>query len=239
VLVIGLPIMVLTRDAPEPHGLTPDNEREGQSPAGTADRGGGLVHFSLREATATRAFWLITIAMSLAAAVQSAMVVHQFPQLERIVDRDAAALVLAELNLFNIAGRVLGGMLGDRFPKNMALGFNLIGTAIALVVVATATATSALLVYGAIFGFSWGMRTALVNSLIGDYFGRTSFGKIAGLTATLSSPLAVIAPVVVGVAVDRLHGYFVPLMVMSGIVLLGAALFFLADRPQRSQLEPA
>lgn len=232
VFVIGLPIMLFMRDAPEPHGLAPDNHLEAAPRVGTPDRGGGLVHFSLREATATRAFWLITIAMSLASAVQSAMIVHQFPQLEQIVDRETAALVLAELNVFNIAGRALGGMLGDRAPKNLTLGFNLVGTALALSIVALAASTPALLLYGALFGFTWGMRTALVNSLIGDYFGRTSFGRIAGVVATLTSPLAVVAPVLVGIGADRLGGYLVPLLAMAATALVSAALFFMADRPR-------
>jgi MFS family permease len=231
VLAIGLPIILLTHDAPEPYGLTPDNDRAGSQGTGPRTRGGGLVHFSVRQATATRAFWLITIAMALASAVQSAMVVHQFPQLERIVDRDTAALILSELNLFNIAGRMFGGMLGDRFPKHATLGVNLIATAIGLLVLAFAGTMTGLLIYGAFFGFSWGTRTAVLNSLLGDYFGRTAFGKIAGLTATLSSPLAIVAPVVVGAGVDWLHGYFVPLLILAAVSIVAALLFFLARRP--------
>jgi len=34
----------------------------------------------------------------------------------------------------------------------------------------------AVLVYGALFGFSWGVRAAVSNSLIGDYFGRSAYG---------------------------------------------------------------
>jgi cyanate permease len=71
----------------------------------------------------------------------------------------------------------------------------------------------------------------VLNSLLGDYFGRTAFGRIAGLTATLSSPLAIVAPVLVGLGVDRFHGYFLPLLILTAISMLAALLFFLAGRP--------
>jgi sugar phosphate permease len=230
VLVIGLPIMILMRDAPEPHGLKPDDQQDGQGES-AAPRGGGLVHFTVRQALRTRSYWLITGAFALAMLVQSAMVVHQFPQLERIVDRDTAAFVLAELNAFNMLGRLFGGLLGDRYAKNTLLGFNLIATALALVVLAAADTMAMLLVYGALFGFGWGMRTAVVNSLLGDYFGRAAFGKIVGVTSTLASPFAIAAPVFVGLGVDRLGGYYVPLLLLAVVALCSSALFLVALRP--------
>jgi MFS family permease len=231
VLIIGLPIMLLMRDAPEPFGLRPDNDLAEPGNGSDAGRGGGLIHFSLSQALGTRAFWFVNGAMALAMAVQSAVIVHQFPQLESIVDRETAALVVAELNVFNIAGRMFGGILGDRFAKHMVLGVNLFVTALALLTLALGSALPALLVYGALFGFSWGTRTAVFNSLLGDYFGRTAFGKIAGLSATLASPLAVISPVLVGFGVDWLHSYLVPLLALSATALVSSAFFFLARRP--------
>lgn len=231
VLIIGLPIMLFMRDAPEPFGLKPDNDLAEPSNGSEAGRGGGLVHFSLSQALRTRAFWLVNIAMALAMGVQSAVIVHQFPQLESIVDRETAALVLAELNVFNIAGRMFGGMLGDRFAKHAVLGVNLAVTALALLILALGSALPALFVYGALFGFSWGTRTAVFNSLLGDYFGRTAFGKIAGLSATLASPLAVISPVLVGFGVDWLHSYLVPLLALSATSLVSSSFFFLSTRP--------
>jgi sugar phosphate permease len=231
VLIIGLPIMLLMRDAPEPYGLAPDSDQHlGAGPA-AATTGGGLVHFSLAQAVRTRSYWLITVAVCLASLVQSAMIVHQFPQMESIVNRETAALVLAELNIFNIAGRFFGGMLGDRYSKHTLLGFNLIGTALGLAVLAVGNSIGALLLYGALFGFNWGMRTAVVNSLLGDYFGRLAFGKIVGLTSTLASPLAIAAPIVMGLGVDILRGYQIPLLTLSGICLFSSTLFFSAHRP--------
>jgi MFS family permease len=232
VALLGLPILLFTRNAPEPYGLRPDNAGPDGEANALSSRGGGLVHFTFAEALRTRAFWFVTIAMGLAMSVQSAVIVHQFPQLESIVDRETAALVLAELNIFNIAGRVLGGVFGDRFPKSVVLGGNLLVTALSLVILALADSAAALMLYGAFFGFSWGTRTAVANALIGDYFGRPAFGKIAGMSATLYSPLATVSPLLVGLAVDWQHGYFVPLLALAATSLLASGFFLFSTRPK-------
>ena len=208
VLIIGLPIMLLMRDAPEPFGLRPDNDLAEPSNGSEAGRGGGLIHFSLRQALRTRAFWSVNIAMALAMAVQSAVLVHQFPQLgahRRPRDRrtgpgGAQRVQHCGAHVRRHARRPFRQARGARRQsgrhRRCASDPRSAGAAL-----------PALFVYGALFGFSWGTRTAVFNSLLGDYFGRTAFGKIAGLSATLASPLAVISPVLVGFGVDWLQSY--------------------------------
>ncbi|MFN8635820.1 MAG: MFS transporter [Chloroflexota bacterium] len=233
-LVLGLPIMLLMRDGPEPYGLLPDGDRPRHAdPARRGQtRGGGLVSFTVREAFRTRAYWLITVCTGISMFVQSALVVHQFPYLEQVLDRETAALVLAELNLFNVAGRLLGGVLGDRMAKQRLMGFNLLSMVVALLLIAFGTTLAPLLVYGAFFGFSWGVRAAVSTSLLGDYFGRAAFGRIAGLTMTLASPAAIVAPIVIGWAVDVTGGSFrEPFLALAVLSLIGSGLFFAASRP--------
>ena len=232
-VLLGLPVMLLMRDAPEPYGLLPDGERPGASEGvrGGQQRGGGLVNFTLKQALKTRAFWLIAAASALAMLVQSAVVVHQFPYFEEILDRETAALVLSELNLFNIAGRIIGGMLGDRMPINRLMTLNMVFSTVALFLLAFGTTLTPLLIYGAFFGFSWGVRAAVSNSILGDYFGRAAFGRIAGINQTLASPGAVVAPLVVGLGVDWFGGFQIPFLMLAAISVVGSLLYFLAVRP--------
>ena len=80
-------------------------------------QGGGHQHFTVSQALRTRAFWLLAIAMAFANAVQSAMIVHQFPRFETLVGREQAVWAIAELNIFNMAGRVVGGVLETGSPS--------------------------------------------------------------------------------------------------------------------------
>ena len=233
ILLLAVPIMLLMRDAPEPYGLLRDGDRPGRTePTGPAQaRGGGLVDFTVRQALRTRAFWYVTVGSALAMLVQSALVVHQFPHLERAVDRETAAFVLSVMNVVNIAGRLIGGALGDRVPKHTLLGVTLVGATIGVAIVAVASSLPLLLVYGAFFGFAWGMRAAILNSLQGDYFGRAAYGRIVGLTQTLASPPAIAAPIIIGIAADAVGGYEVPFLVLAAISGVSAILFLLAARP--------
>jgi sugar phosphate permease len=232
-LLLGLPIVLLMRDAPEPYGLLPDGEKpDSTGGIGRAQaRGGGLVNFTVRQALRTRAYWQIAIATTLGMLIQSAVVVHQFVYFELLMDRETAALVLSELNAFNIAGRILGGMLGDRMPKHWLMALNLLLVAGAMLLLAFGASLVPFLVYGAFFGFSWGVRAAVQGSLLGDYYGRAAFGRIAGLMQTIAAPAAIFAPVLIGAVVDVAGGYQVPFLLLAGLGVVGAVLFFAASRP--------
>ena len=232
-LLLGIPIMLLMRDGPEPYGLLPDGDKAEPAAAGQRRpaRGGGLVNFTLKQSLQTRTFWLLTAASTLAMFVQSAVVVHQFPYLEELLDRETAALVLSEMNLFNIAGRLLGGVLGDRMSKSLLMGLNMLLMGLGLVAIALGTSLVLLLLYGAFFGLSWGIRAAVQHSLQGDYFGRAAYGRIAGLMQTFASPGAILSPLLVGVLIDRVGGYRVPFAILGVLALLGSVLYMLAQRP--------
>lgn len=238
-LLLGLPIVLLMRDAPEPYGLLPDGEQPGPAAGRGQARGGGLVNFTMRQALRTRSYWFLASAMAVSMLVQSAVVVHQFPYFELLLDRETAAFVLSVMNVFNIAGRLIGGALGDRMPKHRLMGLNLLLTTTGMLLVSFGTTLAPFLVYGAFFGFSWGVRAAVTNALVGDYFGRAAYGRIAGLMQTIASPLAVVAPVLVGMAADALGGYRVPFLGLAAIAAAGALLYFLASRPPDPAAVPA
>ena len=56
------------------------------------------------------------------------------------------------MSAFNIGGRLFGGFLGDRAPKRLLLGSALLGTGIAILILASATNLTQAIVLGAIYG---------------------------------------------------------------------------------------
>jgi sugar phosphate permease len=232
-LVVGLPVILFMRDRPEAYGLPLDESGPHRTPSAQSAKGPEErpVDHSLRQAIRTRAFWLIATGTVLAYALQSALIVHQFPFFEHLLNRETAALLFTEINFFNLIGRVAGGVMGDRFQKNMLMGITMGLTAFSLLILFISPNVAFLLVYGAIFGFSWGCRTVLVNALQGDYFGRSSFGKIAGLVQTMAAPLAIISPIVVGLWVDRVGDYNSSFLILAFVAALSSATFFAAKRP--------
>ena len=231
-LVLGLPIVFLMRNSPERCGLLPDGDRP-EDLAGIlkAGRGGGLVDFTTRQAARMRTFWLLTIGNALAQMALAAIVVHQFPYFEDLLTRETAALVLSVLNVFNLLGRLVGGVLGDRFRKHRIMAVNMVAATVGLGLLVVADGLALLLVYAALYGTSWGVRTAVANSLQGDYFGRASFGKIAGLSQTLAAPTAILSPILFGLIVEATGAYRPALMTLAVLTGIASVLFLLATRP--------
>lgn len=227
----GLPVMLMVRSRPEALGLRPDGA---PAPRGTTGAkmpmSDGL---SLRQALATQSFWFITAALAFSNFHQAALMVHLFPYLEGVSGRGVATLFLAEVNLFNLAGRIFGGMLGDLAPKRILLGTNLAAAAVALIILAVSPSFVAIAIFAAMFGFAWGTRTAVSSALIGDYFGRRSFGKIAGIVQIFSAVVSILSPVAVGILLDVRISYGQIFGVLSVLTAMSGLCFFLARRPLR------
>lgn len=233
----GIPASLLLRPSPESMGLLPDGDLPGEQDAasvGPRSRSvGAIVDFSLGEAMRTRTFWLISVGNGLNGLVMSAVMVHQFLHMGEGVGLSAgvAAAAFAFMNVINMGGRLVGGVLGDRFSKNLLLAVGMLGTAGSLVVFAFAKSLLPVLVFGALYGFCWGTRTPMIGSIIGEYFGRSSYGKINGTIQSIATPLSVLGPVFAGFMADQLGDYVLTLLIMAVFAGLASGVFFLAVPP--------
>ncbi|MBI4336361.1 MAG: MFS transporter [Chloroflexi bacterium] len=239
VWAVGIPAALLMRRAPELYGQLPDGDRA--APPTTAVLPVGKPHapsaasgdFSLREALHTHAFWFIGFGHGLSVMVVGAITVHQFAHMEQGVglSRSAAAIVVTVLSASNIVGRLVAGMLGDHVPKRYLSAAGMLGSAVALVVLAFATSLGQAMVFGVLHGFCWGMRGPLMSAIRGEYFGRSSYGRIAGMTSLLTSSSALVGPIFAGVMADLMGDYRIGFVVLATISGAGCVLFFLARPP--------
>lgn len=202
IALVGLPLMLMVSNTPEqiglrPHGADPTTDTHSHKQSG----------LSLSEAVHGRDFWILTIALSLAAVHQSALMVHFFPYVEGIDSRVMASAIIVLVNVFNLAGRLLGGLLGDIMHKGRFLALGAAGAGAGMMLMAASSGLVAAAVFAIVFGFSWGSRTAVSSALAGDLFGRKAFGKIVGLSQTLVAITAIASPLVYGALVDLGVGF--------------------------------
>lgn len=245
--VVGIPVGLLMRHhQPEHYGLRPDGDPEplysdvqGQgveTKAGSPVARRGEVDFTLSEALRTPAFWLIGLGHGFSVMVVGAVITHQFARMEMAegvgLSGPSAALVVTVLNIVNISGRFFVGLIGDRFDKRYlaAIG-NLLGSA-ALVMFALAHSIGFAMGYAVLFGISWGIRGPLMTSIRGDYFGRTHFGKIIGMSSLITMPLSIIAPIFAGFMADWQGSYRLGFVILAFISAVGAICFLLAKPPK-------
>ena len=116
-LVIGFPISLVMKSAPEDHGYHVDGRRE--PPVAQAAAAGRLSDFTAREAMHTRAFWFIALGHASAVLIVSAVMVHLvvYVNEELGYSLSSAAAMIALMTAFMMIGQVGGGFLGDHINK--------------------------------------------------------------------------------------------------------------------------
>lgn len=220
IFAVGLPLMLMVRSTPEEMGLRAFGEVVHDGAQGKVISGLGF-----SEAIRSRSFWMLTLAMSLSGVHQTALTVHFFPYVEAIDSRIMAGVVIAIVNIFNLAGRLLGGVIGDMIPKGRFLALGALAAGLGMVLLSAVSGLAAAIVFAIIFGFSWGSRTAVSSALSGELFGRKAFGKIVGLSQIIVTITAIASPLLFGILVDSGVGYPIIFAGMAICTLISAYLF--------------
>lgn len=246
VWAIGIPAGMLMRDRPENYGMLPDGDTpESIKLAASGRQGarnvGGETDFTVSEAFHTPSFWFLSFGLALGMFVMSAVGVHQFIQMEREVglSRNSAALVIMVMSAFNIGGRLFGGFLGDRLSKRILLGIAMLGTGVAVLILAWSTSLAQAMTFGVIYGTVWGIRTPISNAIRGEYFGRAHYGKISGFSQGITSPFAISGPIIVGLYADIYGQYQASFYVLGVLGIIASVFLFLAVRPKAPVREPS
>lgn len=243
VWLIGLPVALMMKHRPEKHGLLPDGDAmEAQStPTGES---GALeqpigrkpalpeINFTAREALRTRAFWLIAVTYSIQVLATSAVFVHVIPHLTNVgIPTTISGFAVAGMTLMSLFGRLGFGFLGDIKDKRYLLVVTLILQCIGMLILANISdwwlIIPFLLTYGPAYGGPIPMRPAI----IGEYFGRKSFGAIQGLMHTVTVAGGIIGPVFAGWMCDINGDYYLGFMILAFTSLAAIPAILAAKRP--------
>jgi sugar phosphate permease len=237
VLIVGLPLAQLVRHRPEPYGWLPDGDIPRRPTADTAEPALAIRterNFTARQALATRAFWYIAIGHGAALLVVSAVLVHMVVHVtERLgYSLQQASAVVALMTVTQAVSQIGGGWLGDRFSKRRIAAGCMLGHALALVVLALATAFWMVLVFAVLHGVAWGLRGPLMSAMRADYFGSLSFGTITGVSSMIVMIGMMAGPLVAGILADHTGSYVPGFSALAAMAALGSVFFALARRPR-------
>lgn len=226
-LVISLPVvLMLFREAREP--MANGGSREG----GAAAAAWGMTR---SEAMRTAKFWILGTVMFTTVIVVAGLLSN----FERIMtgqgfERAVIASIAAVMGLTVIAGRILAGVLVDRFwaPGVGACLFVL--PIIALLILLNAEMTFALaIVVAVMIGLAAGAELDLLAYLTSRYFGETHYPAIFGVIIAFFTVGAGIAPPLFGAMAQAYQGYDVILSWSVALLLISILLFLaLGKYPQ-------
>jgi MFS family permease len=225
-LAVALPIGLLLFREPRPEERPPELRVTASSAAGAAD----LPGVSLAGAMRTRGFWLLWISILLVSFAYGGSLVHLPSMLSaQGFTRGDTASVMAVFGLSLAAGRLITGLLLDRFWAPFVTLPILSLPALACWMLATDhSMTMAVAVFSAfLLGFAAGAETDLIAYLAGRYFGMANYGQIYGVLYMAFGIAAALSPTAYGWVRDTTGSYDPILFAAAGMFVVGACLLLL------------
>jgi sugar phosphate permease len=246
-LVVPLVLWRL-RDHPSDLGVTaygapPDDDAVPPAPTGGAAR---RALSALRDASRTKAFWLLAGGFAICGASTNGLVgTHFIPAAhDHGMAETAAASLLALIGLFDIVGTIASGWLTDRVDSRLLLGAYYALRGLSLLVLPTLFANSvhpSMVVFILFYGLDWVATVPPTVTLCRQYFG-SSGPVVFGWVFASHQIGAAIAATGAGLARDRLGNYDLAWYVAGGLSIgaAGLSLLLLRNRSARSlRLAPA
>lgn len=192
-----------------------------------------LLSFTARQATRTRAFWMISLGHAAALLVVGAVMAHL--QLYLTGDHgftpQHAARVAAVLPFVMLIGQAAGGWLGDRFSKQLICVLAMTGHIAGLLLLAFASDTWMIWLFIPLHGIAWGIRGPLMQAMRADYFGTAHFGQIMGISSMVIMTGQIAGPLLAGWMADRYGSYRIGFIIVAVLASAGMAFFALASPP--------
>jgi MFS family permease len=201
------------------------------SAAATAGSGGR--QFTAAQALRTPQFAAIALTHFACCVAHSGPIFHMVTNaIDCGVAPMAAATVIGVAGLSSVGGRVLCGLLADRFGAKETLVAGLALQAVAISLYLFVHDLGAFYALGMVFGLAYGGIMPLYATLVREYFGAAIMGTVFGAVAMLSTLGMAFGPWAGGWIYDTFGGYFW-LYIASCIVGLGAVAIALTFRPPR------
>ncbi|MGE3960592.1 MAG: MFS transporter [Dehalococcoidia bacterium] len=241
VAVVGLPLTTLVVRKPEEIGLHVDgmdDARRAEVRAEDEDRGrkstSTEVDYTAGQAVRTLSFWTISLGHSSALFVVGAVMVHLFLHLTESFgySNGKAAFFLGLMTAFQIVGQVGGASLGDFVSKRLIVIVCMGMHAVGLLLVAHVNAEWAVATFCVLHGTAWGTRGPLMQAIRADYFGRSSFGMIMGISSLIVMLGTTLGPLIAGILYDRTGSYELAFTIIAAIAAFGSVFFIFSVRPK-------
>ena len=233
-----IPILILMSRRPEDMGLRIDPEKKRQPQDESAFAGKPVPdrnaesNYTVRQALATRAFWMLALFSAMGFMVQAGVSLHQVPHyIGQGVPTHLAALTSSTFAF----GQVPGGLFWSFWARRIPLRFLLSAAAVTMSVGAIGTGYSDSLSTGIPMGFLLGFGVGGIHLLLrltwADYYGRLHLGSIRGLTLPAQIGGQAMGPIIAGFMFDSTGGYETPFTIFGLIVAFAAVMVLTATPP--------
>lgn len=232
ILAVGvLPPALLLRRRPEDMGLLPDGDAVRDDLSSL--EGPPEVNFTLREATRSRAYWLLGGGISLVLFAGGSVNFHQIPHLvDQGIPTTQAALVVTVFSSVGVVGALVGGSVASRITMRWTMALSLFGMAASIPLLIVSSNLALALLYALVYGTVFGSMVALNQVIYADYFGRAQMGLIRGSVQPLQLGMNAAGPFVTGLWFDQTGSYVAPFSLFAVLFLLAGLAFAFSPYPR-------
>ena len=192
---------------------------------------------ALRRALQGRAFWTLVVAFFILGWALLTMVPHFIPMLiDSGVNPVQAALLSSFVGLGTVVGRPIVGWLLDKFYATYVAVPLFLAAALGCVLLLMGGAQYAALT-ALLIGIGFGAEIDLMSYLGSRYFTPTEFGTLYSFVYSAFMVGGALGPVTAGFLFDATKSYDVPLMLSTGLLVLGSAVLLILPRYGRDTPE--
>ncbi|MGR6468343.1 MFS transporter [Rhizobium sp. PAMB 3182] len=182
------------------------------------------VHWTLKEAVKTRAYWLILAYMSVAGVAWVFLMAHGVVHLQDLgYSSSETAMAMAITIVASFVGNMTAGFLGDRISPAVIAAAGMVLVTIGFFLLIQPHGFDGIWMYAVPAGIGYGASQVCLMTLLGNYFGRESFSAMFGSMMPASTLCAAAGAAGAGAIFDQTGSY--GLMFEIIICLCGVAAF--------------
>jgi len=240
-LFAAIPALVFIRNRPEDigqvaDGVNGDVEAEDKTAVRSKKVYSTSEKWDVRSGLRTRALWLIVIFACANQFTLNMMNTHQVAHLTDIgIAPVVAAGTLGLMVGISGAGRLMGGVLGDRIEPRHLVAAALIVEIVALFVFLAADSLAPVYIYVVLLGFPYGMILVLHMVMVGNYYGAEAYAKLASVVLFVTTPIYAVGPLLGGYMYDSFSSYVLPFSICAGFLAIGFVCAVLVRPPSRQR----
>lgn len=168
-----------------------------------------LPGLTIPQAWRDSALWRLAISNFIVMLLTMGLMIHLFPILtEAGVSRDTAAWMTGLAGVAGIVGKLVTGVLLDRYRPNWVGGITLGIAALAFALLLDGIRSPTMIVIALLVnGYAAGTKTHITGFLTAGYSGMKNFGAIYGVMASLMALAAGMGPMIAGLIYDLSGNY--------------------------------
>jgi sugar phosphate permease len=195
-----------------------------ESPGASYEKTEAVISVPIRDILKRRSFYLLALGSMCSIGAVGGMNHHLklFLSGDMKYPEFAAAKIISLVLASSIAGRLLMGLLADRFPKKsvMLLIYALVSAAIPLLYFASTPGV--IYIFAVAFGIAFGGDYMIIPLMAAELFGVKVLGRIMGIILTADGLAEALVPVLVGYTRDISQSYANGFTVLIAFAVAGA-----------------